>query len=218
MNRIAVIIGNGELPVKRLWNTFLVEGNYKVSADGGLKHFLHYGSVPDLLIGDLDSIPEAILDKYMAKVKTVKISRQTDTDMDKAIKYLLKRGFKDITLLAATGKRLDHFLANMGLLAKYHNRAAVRIISNHSVIQAYSSSTMINAAPGETISLYAISGSPVVSTSGLQYLLMQDILTCGGKESTSNIAEQERVTIDISGGILLVVRQVNPYLRTRIRK
>lgn len=218
MNRIAVIIGNGELPVKRLWDTFLVEGIYKVSADGGLKHFIHYGSIPDLLIGDLDSIPDAILHKYMAKVETVKINRQTDTDMDKAIKYLLKKGFKDITLLSATGKRLDHFLANIGLLVKYHKRAAIKIISNHSVIQAYSSSTKINVVPGETISLYAISGSPLVSTSGFQYQLIQDLLTCGGKESTSNIAQQDKITIDILGGVLLVVRGVKPYLRSRIRK
>ena len=76
--------------------------------------------IPDLAVGDFDSLSEEGK-KYMESLKGPEIIRlkpeKDDSDTQSAVNQMIRRGAKDILILGATGTRLDHVLANLGLLS-----------------------------------------------------------------------------------------------------
>ena len=92
-----------------------------VAADKGMEWFMKNREfIPDLAIGDFDSLSEEG-QKYMESLKGPEIIRlkpeKDDSDTQSAVNQMIRKGAKDILILGATGTRLDHVLANLGLLS-----------------------------------------------------------------------------------------------------
>ncbi|MHB1483829.1 MAG: thiamine diphosphokinase [Saccharofermentanales bacterium] len=87
---------------------------YAVAADSGLTHFKMLGIMPDILVGDMDSIPAGILDEYMQKrLPTDRYdSRKNSTDSEIAVDKALSHGCDSFLFIGAFGNRLDHMLSN----------------------------------------------------------------------------------------------------------
>ena len=111
----AVIIGNGDIKdyqyIKSKINDFII------CADGGYNHAEKMGIVPDVLIGDFDSA------KNFEKVKDrIEYPKRKDfTDGELAVAYAVDNGYEDIVLIAMTGDRFDHSIADILLLEKCKN-------------------------------------------------------------------------------------------------
>lgn len=90
--------------------------DYVIAADGGL-HFLTYnGIIPDVLIGDLDSVKEDVLQSYQDEMEIIPYSPEKDfTDLELALEFAIKKKPGKITLVGITGIRLDHVLNNLTL-------------------------------------------------------------------------------------------------------
>ena len=92
-----------------------------VAADKGMEWFMKNREfIPDLAIGDFDSLSEEG-QKYMESLNGPEIIRlkpeKDDSDTQSAVNQMIRKGAKDILILGATGTRLDHVLANLGLLS-----------------------------------------------------------------------------------------------------
>ena len=90
-----------------------------IAADKGLEFFITAGITPDLVVGDFDSLsPEG--KAYMEKLPQTSIRRlkpeKDDSDTQSAVNLAVSQGAKDILILGGTGTRLDHVMANLGLL------------------------------------------------------------------------------------------------------
>ena len=90
-----------------------------IAADKGLEFFITAGITPDLIVGDFDSLSsEGKI--YMEKLPQTSISRlkpeKDDSDTQSAVNLAISQGAKDILILGGTGTRLDHVMANLGLL------------------------------------------------------------------------------------------------------
>ncbi|MGE4548565.1 MAG: thiamine diphosphokinase, partial [Intestinibacillus sp.] len=83
-----------------------------ICADGGQRHARAMGLRPDLVIGDFDSgeVPE-----NAAEVLRLRPEKD-DTDTQSCMREAFARGCTEVTLVCATGGRLDHLLANLSLL------------------------------------------------------------------------------------------------------
>jgi len=90
----------------------LKETDILVGVDGGLKHIEALNKIPDLLIGDFDSIGSPFPACEAISYPAVK----DETDLFLAAREAVKRGFTSFLLLGAMGGRLDHTLANLSLL------------------------------------------------------------------------------------------------------
>jgi thiamine pyrophosphokinase len=91
-----------------------------ICADGGTLHALELGLRPDLIVGDLDSLPahiQAELTKQGIEIQTHPV-RKDQTDLELAFHAAINRGATEIILLTALGGRLDQQLANLLLLAR----------------------------------------------------------------------------------------------------
>ena len=91
-----------------------------VAADKGMEWFMKNREfIPDLAIGDFDSLSEEG-QKYMESLKGPEIIRlkpeKDDSDTQSAVNQMIRKGAKDILILGATGTRLDHVLANLQVL------------------------------------------------------------------------------------------------------
>lgn len=209
-----IILANGKPPAKSILN-YLQKKGYSVliCADGGANTARKINVLPDYIIGDFDSITKDTLKYFTGKSTVVRIKRQNDTDVEKCIKYAIKKKLDDIVLTGVTGSRLDHSFCNLGIVLKFYNSAKIRIISEESLLAPYEGNINIKTCSGETISLYGIDSKTKIKSEGLFYPLKNISLPFGVKESTSNIAITNELKLQISGGIIFTIRDIKTVMK-----
>ncbi|MGB4437982.1 MAG: thiamine diphosphokinase [Sedimentibacter sp.] len=137
-----LIIGNGNDASKSYIENLNID--YVICADGGLEKAANLGVVPNVILGDFDSVDPDVLGEYQSmNIETKKFPTEKDyTDMELSIEFAVENGFKNIVLIGATGSRLDHSMANIMLLEKYFNLGVnIEIIDNNNKIQIISDNT-----------------------------------------------------------------------------
>jgi thiamine pyrophosphokinase len=204
VDKYAVIIANGEVPSPSKVRGIVRRALKVVCANGGVRHALQMGVQPDIVIGDLDSLTPGML-RHLRHTKIVTSENQNQTDLEKAIRYLLKERAKRIVILGATGKRIDQTLANVALLAKYQGRADLTLIDPTGEIQIIQSRMAFQGKRGTTVSLLPLGGAVRVTTKGLRYALKNEILEFGSR-GVSNEVIGSTVEIRVRGGKLLLIK------------
>lgn len=205
-----IVLGNGKAPQKSVIQ-FLKKKNYStlICADGGANHAKKLGLTPDYIIGDLDSVKQQTINFYKSKSKIIRLKRQNDTDVEKCLKFAINNGFEEAILLGVTGDRLDHTFCNLGIVIKFFKKIKLKLIAEDSLLIPYRGQVELQTIPGETISLYGFDKKTKVTSNGLKYPVLNDPLPFGEKESTSNVALSDRVSLKIRGGIIFVIRDFN---------
>lgn len=203
-----IIIANGEPPQKKIIS-FLNKKGYKtiICADGGAVNAMIVGLTPDIVIGDMDSVDKSIIEKLKQKSRIIKVNRQSDTDLEKAIKYAIKNRFVEAVILSAAGKRVDHSLCNFSFLIKYFDKIKLTILTTHSLLLPIKGEMKLKSMKGEIVSLFAFDDQTVVTSGGLKYPLKKSNLHFGRNESISNVSKSNTIQLNVNGGILLVVRE-----------
>lgn len=106
--------------------------SFCIAADGGLDLMQALNIIPDLIIGDMDSLQSDDMLESFAQNKTVQIKRlpveKDDTDMFAAIREGLKSGCDYFELYGALGGRIDHTLANIQCLLFLLNNGAYGVL------------------------------------------------------------------------------------------
>jgi thiamine pyrophosphokinase len=214
INNKCIILANGKHPAKSVL-TFLEKKDYStlICADGGANAARKINVLPNYIIGDLDSVTKDTLKYFNGKSEIIGIKRQNDTDVEKCIKYAIKKKLNNIILTGVTGDRLDHTFCNLGIVLKFSYLAKIRIIAENSFLAPYSGNVDIKTCSGETISLYGFNSKTKIVSEGLYYPLKNISLPFGVKESTSNLAVGRVVRLRISGGIIFVIRDLKTVIK-----
>lgn len=87
-----------------------------LAADGGYRALYSLGYMPDLLLGDFDSLGDVPLPADLPVLRFP--VRKDDTDTGLALRYGLEQGFWDFALYGCAGGRVDHLLANLQSMAR----------------------------------------------------------------------------------------------------
>ncbi len=205
-----IILANGKPPGKSVIS-FLQKNNYNylVCADGGANSAKKMNLIPDLIVGDLDSISTSTKKYFTGKSEIIQLKRQNDTDVEKCIKTVRKRGFTEAILCGVTGDRLDHTFCNLGIVIKFFDIVKLKIAAENSVLFPYKGSVQLKTIPGETISIYGFDSKTKITSHGLKYRLNNIPLPFGEKESTSNVALSDKIKLNIKGGIIFLIRDFN---------
>lgn len=205
-----IIIANGKPPVKKVIRYLQTTGcNTLICADGGADTAKKLRLIPDYIIGDFDSVKQETLRFFRNKSEIIRIKRQNDTDVEKALKYAIRKKFSEAILLGAIGDRLDHSFCNMGIVIKFFDKIKVRIVSDKSILTPYNGVVELPAVKGETISLYGFDDKTRITTEGLKYPLKKTALPFGKKESTSNVVLKDKIRLKIERGMIFVIRDFN---------
>lgn len=209
-----IILANGKPPKKKIFRYFQKLGYQTlICADGGANSALKMQLDPDFIIGDLDSISDEALKRFRNSAKIIRLKRQNDTDVEKCLKYAIKNKFDDVLLLGATGNRLDHTFCNLGIVLKFFPQINISLVAENSFLKPFERNVNLKTHPGETISIYGISQKTKITSVGLKYELKNSTMAFGVKESTSNVAKKRIIKLNITDGIVFVIRDVNTMMK-----
>nr|NJM03510.1 thiamine diphosphokinase [Desulfobacula sp.] len=205
-----VIIANGDLEYSEKTAGIIRGAGLIVCADGGIRHLKALHIFPHAVIGDFDSaLPE---DKLYVEEKNIKMishpSRKNETDTELCISWALLNHATDITLLGATGTRLDHTLANIYLLKKLALRGIpARIIDTHNTLCIVTSHMELKGRPGEFLSLLPITEKAAgVMIKGVEYPLEDATLEMGSSLGISNVFKETAACVTVREGALMVIQ------------
>jgi thiamine pyrophosphokinase len=218
----ALILADGEAPSRgsldRAWPGWDADVGLVIAADGGARHAAGLGVAIDAWVGDGDSIdPDTMAALESSGVPILRSSPNKDeSDTELAIREAIARGATGVVVVGALGgERVDHALANIGLLAmaELGNRPASLLDarSRISLIRARAAGGEPLARPlpgriGDLVSLLPLGDGVVgVTTRGLRYPLSDEPLPAGPARGLSNVRDREDAAVTVRAGLLLVV-------------
>lgn len=180
-----------------------------IAADGGARHAKDLGLIPNLVLGDFDTLTlQELKDWEEQDVNVEKFPPDKDfTDTHLAVLRAVELGYTDLVIIAALGGRLDHTLANIMLLAlpqaREHN---LIILDEHQEIRLIRDYLIIEGEPGQIISLLPLSDKVSgIITQGLQFQVPQNTFLMGIPNGISNVMTARQATIKIEAGLLLAI-------------
>lgn len=107
-----LLFTGGEMPDMAVASLFFGDYAFSVAADSGLEAALRAGVVPDLVIGDMDSVRSRELLDALPPDRVERWDVDKDyTDTELALSALEKRGVDEVILVGGSGGRLDHLFA-----------------------------------------------------------------------------------------------------------
>ena len=179
------------------------ESDLIIAADKGFKTLGKRNIVPDLILGDFDSLGSIPTGE---NVMVLPIEKD-DTDMAFAVKYALDKGIRQIFILGGIGKRLDHSFANIQLLS-YIKRCGGRgfLLSDNEMLTVISDESIkLTGKAGQRVSVFSLSEKSMgVCERGFKYTLDNAELSNGFPLGVSNELAGERGEISVSSGELLI--------------
>jgi len=201
----ALIVLGGDAPGRALLADCARQADLTIAADRGLEAFDAAGIVPDLLIGDMDSVSPALLSRYDG-VPTERLRcEKDDTDGVHALDAALARGAEHITLLGALGGRMDHALANLMLLVRAHRRGAfAEVLAEGVRVIRVPGEAVLRGAKGDTVSLLPLGEARGVTLRGFYYPLTEHTLCADYPLGVSNVVTRDEATVAVCAGDLLM--------------
>jgi len=214
VTRAAIVLAGGD-PVDASLRALLPSEAVVIAADSGLHQSGPLGLHVDYVVGDLDSADPAAVDAARAAGAVVERhpADKDATDLELAFDVARDRGAQRITVVGGGGGRLDHFLANVALLASARFsdlELDARIDDAYAVVaQGGRPPVDITGAAGSLVTLLAAGGDACgITTTGLQYPLRGATLRPGTSRGVSNVLVGERGSVVLDRGTLLVIQ---PY-------
>lgn len=185
---------------------------YIIVADSGMEFMRRVGIKPDMIIGDFDSVAsetlrffkeqEGIIFKELNPIKD-------DTDTEFAICQAIHLGAKEITVLGATGTRLDHVLGNVALLGiGLQKNVSIHLVDKHNRIRMIDKSMKLDKSKqfGAYVSLIPYAGDVKgVTLRGFKYPLENFTMESFSSLGISNEIVDNQAEILLEDGILVVI-------------
>lgn len=196
----AVILANGEYPSSFLPLQILDEAPYVVCCDGGADTFISNGRLPDVIVGDGDSLSATTRERYATLL--YHNPDQETNDQTKAVQFLLAQGKRRIAIVGATGKREDHTIGNISLLIEYLRMGAdVWSYTDYGVFIPCRDTCTFQCSKGQKVSIFNFTACKMKSE-GLAYPIYDFTSWWQG---TLNHCVEESFTVEAKGEYLLYI-------------
>ena len=203
MSRI-IIFANGSLPNLEKARALLRPDDFILCADGGARHALALGLTPNLIIGDMDSLPSTLNLQPETFIRFP--TDKNETDLELAINHALTLNPDQILILAALGGRMDQTLANIALLSNLQ-LATCNIILTDGVEEIFfcRDHAQVIGRSGDIVSLIPWQGEVTgVFTENLKWHLDHETLYPDKTRGISNEMTADIATVSIKSGLLLI--------------
>ena len=183
-----------------------------VAVDGAIYVAATLDMVPDILTGDCDSVDLEAIKKHFPHVRLLSTPDQEMADLEKAIDAVITLGATNITVIGATGGRMDHTLANTTLLM--NARTPLVFVDDFGSMQYLETSSgeleretetclTFGTVVGDTISLVTFDLETTISITGVEWSLDHSHLAPGTR-GVSNIAETNNVIVTVHTGSVFI--------------
>ncbi len=184
-----------------------------MAVDGGYRFFRKAGLVPDLLIGDMDSLGKFPADLSPRTRVVTFPNRKDKTDAQLALEHCLEAGARVVDIVSPGVGEIDHFLGNLMLLdvaPRFRKRrpllrvrlAAVRW---EAILVDDGARTFVDCV-GDTVSVIPVSSTIRLSCRGTEYTAGDVMIRRGDSRGLRNRISKPRAVFRIKGKALIVRR------------
>jgi thiamine pyrophosphokinase len=164
-----VIIADGTFPQHEIPLEYLNNAKRIVCCDGSVQNLILTGMLPDAIVGDLDSLSDELVNRFADRIF---LDENQDTnDLTKAVLWCSDMGYKEIVIVGGTGKREDHTLGNISLLADYIKNVNIIMVTDTGILRPLLKSSEISSFPGQQVSIFSIDPETEVTSNGLRFPL-----------------------------------------------
>jgi thiamine pyrophosphokinase len=164
-----VIVADGTFPVHEIPLEYLRNASKIICCDGSAENLVYNGFIPDAIVGDMDSLSKELANTYAERI--FQDGNQDTNDLTKAVEWCHEMKYDDIIIVGATGKREDHTLGNISLLAEYIKDVNVIMVTDTGIFHPFLKSTDIKCFPGQQVSIFSIDPETEITSHGLRYAL-----------------------------------------------
>jgi len=164
-----VILANGDFPSHKEPLKQLNHAARIVCCDGAIEKLYCYGKEPFAIVGDMDSISDSFKDKFKNIIHVV--HDQEINDLTKTVRWCHQHEFNNLIILGATGKREDHTIGNISLLAKYNLFVQAEIYTDFGIFRVIYNDTTFNCFKDQQISIFTCNHDQRITSENLFYPL-----------------------------------------------
>ena len=209
-----LIFANGPVPTSLALTELLAQTDFIIAADGGASVCKTFEVLPDILIGDFDSIESDLLKDYEGRNVTIlRFSPHKDaTDLELALDEAQRKHAEHIWIVGGLGDRWDMSIGNIMLAAaEKYTEIKISFLTHDSSLhilhpnQTYS----FESQPDQTVSLIPLKGDVSgVTLHGFKYPLDDATITFGSSLGISNVTAAQKTSITHKQGILLCTQAI----------
>ena len=201
MSSKTIILADGSFPQHDIPLGYLKNARHIICCDGSAENLIRVGMEPDAIVGDLDTLSDEIAERLADRL--FKDMSQETNDLTKAVKWCAGKGYKDIIIIGATGKREDHTLGNISLLAEYIKEVNVVMVTDTGVFYPFLKSCKVSSFPGQQVSVFSVNPETEITSTGLKYKLKK-LKLYNWWRATLNEALGDSFELSFTGGPLIV--------------
>jgi thiamine pyrophosphokinase len=228
----AIILADGAFPSQKKRLQLLHDARHIVCCDGAVKKLADFGRDPEAIVGDMDSIPSDLKERFSDRL--FPSSDSETNDLTKAVAFCIRQGYDELAILGATGLREDHTLGNIALLADYAPRLkSVCLLTDYGRIDSFRSGinegdfqdpgidpdtpevcttrggactvARFQSYKGQQVSIFSLTPDTRISSLGLRYPI-EDRRFTSWWQGTLNESAGEQFSLSIDKGCLIVYR------------
>ncbi len=168
-----------------------------IAADSGFLRVLESGYMPDIVIGDFDSVPVEMVD---AATETVLDSGQENTDCGKLLQYVYDKGAKSITLICVEGDLSDHFLDTIHSSLRSDLEVRLGLERGVAYILKGPVTRTFEIGSGKRVSLLPLETMTNTAMSGVKWSFTDRTLELRGFTSISNMSIDSSISLSFEEG------------------
>jgi thiamine pyrophosphokinase len=206
----AIVVAGGDAAPEDA--ALLSDAEMVIAADSGAAWLDSCGVLPDLVIGDMDSVDPSLLARLAERGVAVERhpAEKDASDVELALSRAVAGGADEVVILGGLrGQRLDHELANLLLLVDLRWEGIdLRMTRGDTTARALSGGSRreLDGVAGDLVTLLPVGGDAVgVRTEGLRYPLVGETLHSGRSRGLSNEVEHEPASVSLESGTLLII-------------
>ena len=188
-----------------------VEGSRVIAADAGIGHARMLNLMPELWVGDFDSVPADLPDDLASVPRQVFPPEKDKTDGELAIAAALERGATSLVLAGAFGgKRADHAFLHLALSLQLAEVGTQVLLTSGAQegIPLLPGKAGFDYADGTLFSVLGFSDLSGLTVTGAKWPLANVEVTFGTSLTISNEVKG-RLEIALGGGRALLL--AHPY-------
>lgn len=196
-----VILCHGDFPRRTRSLEALRQAEHLVCCDGATEDLEAWGlRRPDAIVGDLDSLHPALKRRYFELLHPE--AEQLTNDLSKALRFCRKTyPGERILILGAGGRREDHLLGNLAILAEQPD---AELWTDYGRFLPCRGASEIAAEPGDQLSLFSLDPAGRLSLEGVRWPLSEATLPRLWEGTLNEVTESPvRLQCPENGGTLV---------------
>lgn len=194
-----VILADGDYPSHPIPVGILSKAQFVCCCDRAALEYIQQGGMPDAIVGDGDSLPAELKEKYADRLHIV--DEQEYNDLTKATLHCMSLGYKHIAYVGCTGKREDHTIGNISLMLYYASVLGIEVTmyTDHGYFTPALSTKTFSSHKGQQVSIFRGTAHDLISK-GLKWETRPYMQAWQG---TLNEAQNEHFTITADGSFIV---------------